>query len=347
MTSAFASSNQSANCAISVVIPTYNRAHCISSAVESVLAQTFQDFEIIVVDDGSTDNTSEVMAKFGPRVQYTVCPHRGKSATLNAGLVLARGRWLAVLDSDDEWLPRKLEHQMEALRRYPHCGLCFTDVVLKGRPSGAASVFEESEKRFPEKYGCIDRPVDYVLRPPHDIFIQASLIRRDLLDRIGQFNERLVAEDTDIIFRLALEASFAYVNEPLVVVDRTPNRSSIMELIKGSPEVDLNYRQALYEGWLKMEHRLDPGTLKRIRFKLAGVHSGWANWHMAGGRWREALAELKTANEIDASWKTSLKIFCLGICPPVVARVVRWREHAERLRWSGELKRRKAGVTRS
>lgn len=96
---------------VSVVIPTYNRAHLVGRAIQSVLNQTYQDFEIIVVDDGSTDNTEEVVKSFNdPRIRYIRHDqNRGGSAARNTGIKMARGEYIAFQDSDDEWLPEKLE----------------------------------------------------------------------------------------------------------------------------------------------------------------------------------------------------------------------------------------------
>ena len=106
---------------VSVIIPTYNRAHLIRQALESALAQTCRDFEIIVADDGSTDHTAEVVAQFGSAVTYIPLPHRDQpAATRNGGLRVARGEFVAFLDSDDLFFPNKLALQIAALEAHPH-----------------------------------------------------------------------------------------------------------------------------------------------------------------------------------------------------------------------------------
>ena len=114
---------------VSVVIPTYNRAHLIGETIESVLAQTYQPVEIIVVDDGSRDNTREVVERYGAAVRYIHQSNAGVSAARNAGFVAARGEFVALLDSDDLWLPWKLEAQVSVLRRYPEVGMVWTDMT--------------------------------------------------------------------------------------------------------------------------------------------------------------------------------------------------------------------------
>jgi len=129
---------------VSVIIPTYNRKLCLFQAVDSVLAQTVPVEEIIVVDDGSTDGTFEaVCARYGALVKAIRQDNSGASAARNRGLREARGEWIALLDSDDVWLPMKIERQLEALARFGgKSGLCFTDNIFIGDPNMTRSVFE-------------------------------------------------------------------------------------------------------------------------------------------------------------------------------------------------------------
>ncbi|MGB7730546.1 MAG: glycosyltransferase family A protein, partial [Candidatus Acidiferrum sp.] len=109
---------------VSVIIPTYERAEKVQRAIESVLGQTVTDFEVIVVDDGSSDGTGNVLAeKFGDRIRYYAQTNQGVSVTRNRGVQEARGEWVAFLDSDDLWEKDKLESQLDALERItPQCG---------------------------------------------------------------------------------------------------------------------------------------------------------------------------------------------------------------------------------
>lgn len=114
---------------ISVLIPTYNAARFLGKALDSVFSQTYQNFEVIIVDDGSTDDTGHVVAKY-PQVRYRQCPHRGISATRNECLTMATGEWLAFLDADDLWHPEKLQKQMSYLEAHPSCQILFTEVQV-------------------------------------------------------------------------------------------------------------------------------------------------------------------------------------------------------------------------
>ena len=127
---------------VSVVIPTYNRAAKVQDAIESVLAQTFSDLEVIVVDDGSSDDTGKVLSEaFGDRIRYYAQANQGASVARNKGIAEARGEWIAFLDSDDLWEKDKLEWQFKALERFgPQCGGCYTDVRFFNHPGNTDHV---------------------------------------------------------------------------------------------------------------------------------------------------------------------------------------------------------------
>ena len=120
---------------VSVIIPTYNRGSLVTAAIDSVLAQTFTDFELIVIDDGSTDDTLTRLGPYMNRILYFHQANLGASAAQNAGLREARGQWVAILASDDVWLPEKLERQLESIGRLGKgFGVCFTDCQICGEP---------------------------------------------------------------------------------------------------------------------------------------------------------------------------------------------------------------------
>ena len=115
---------------VSVVIPTYNRADLVVQAVESVLDQTYRNFELIVVDDGSPDATEARLAPYRDRLVYSRQPNRGVNAARNFGISMARGRYIALLDDDDLWLPSKLDEQVRVLDRHPDAGFVFSDFYI-------------------------------------------------------------------------------------------------------------------------------------------------------------------------------------------------------------------------
>ncbi|HSV96405.1 MAG TPA: glycosyltransferase [Spirochaetota bacterium] len=192
----------------SVIIPVYNRPVPLRRAIESVLAQSFRDYEIIVVDDGSTDHTGTAARSF-PAVRYFRQERRGVSAARNRGAAESRARYLAFLDSDDEWLPGKLGAQREFIERNPLVRIHQTDETWIRR---GIRVNPMKKHRKPE--GDIFIPsLDLCLVSP-----SAVAIERSLFDRVGGFDERLeVCEDYDLWLRIALDERVGLVDRKLVV----------------------------------------------------------------------------------------------------------------------------------
>jgi glycosyltransferase involved in cell wall biosynthesis len=195
---------------VSVIIPTHNRAAWLAEAVGSVLAQTYQDFELLVVDDGSTDGTAEVLAGLAGQITCLRHPHRrGVSAARNTGIAAARGEWLAFLDSDDLWLPEKLARQLDFIRTHPGLRLCQTEEiwVRRGvRVNPPRSCRKVGGRIFlPSLERCLVSP-------------SAVVLHRSLIDEHGGFDESLpAAEDYDLWLRLAWRYQVGLVPQALVV----------------------------------------------------------------------------------------------------------------------------------
>jgi len=202
---------------ISVVIPTYNYAGYLPAAIESVLSQERLPDEIIVVDDGSTDNTREVVAPYEPRVRYFYQKNAGLSAARNTGTRLASGDWVAYLDSDDLWKPGKLRDQEKAVNEVPGAVLAYTGVVFLN-PDG--SISDGGPAVPPER-------VWPALRARNMITASSSMARREAVLEAGGFNEALRScEDWDMWVRLKPWGAFVAAPERLAVVRLTPQSMS-------------------------------------------------------------------------------------------------------------------------
>jgi len=201
---------------VSVIIPTWNRAATIVDAVKSVLAQTYTHLEVIVVDSGSTDNTCELLKPFvdGKTVRLIKSEHWGAAAARNVGLAHAKGELIGFCDSDDMWLPKKLELQVALMERHPEIGLAYTDgMVVRG--------------------ARIETPSYFSQRPPHrgmvfhDLLEQnfipnvSVVVKKRCLNEIGGFDERVsTSEDYALWLRFCHRFQVGYVNEVLVKVHR-------------------------------------------------------------------------------------------------------------------------------
>ena len=194
---------------ISVIIPTHNRAHTLRRALDSVYAQTLPPWEVIVVDDGSTDGTKALVGSEFPQCRFLSQRNRGVSRARNRGIEAADGDWLAFLDSDDAWLPEKLAKQTETLREQAERPVCHTDEIWirNGRRVNPMHKHKKSGGRIFSR--CLPRCV---------ISPSSVVIRRSLFDEVGMFDECLPAcEDYDLWLRICARHPVAFVDTPLLL----------------------------------------------------------------------------------------------------------------------------------
>ena len=195
---------------ISVVIPTYNKSQYLKEAIKGVLNQTYKEIEVIAVDDGSTDNTKEVVKSFNdPRVIYFFQENKRPAAARNSGLRKTKGKYIAFLDSDDLWLKEKLKRQIDFMEKNSEIGLLGT------------ACYEMTEKRkivgkkiFPIKNKILQK--DLIKYNP---FIQSSvMIKKEVFDKVGLYDEKFrESEDYDLWLRIAESYKIANLAEPLVM----------------------------------------------------------------------------------------------------------------------------------
>ena len=199
---------------VSVVIPAYNRARFLPECLESVLGQTFRDFEILVIDDGSTDNTPEVVAAYCPPVRYVCQENQGMIAAYNKGIELARGEYIAILDSDDVLLEDALRLRVDIMDRYPEVGFSY----------GQAHIIDEESRMLRLRRRRSKGP--FVWQGKEEIgrlllgnYIPCStvMIRRSCFEVVGLFDStfRQGSEDFDMWLRLAKRYDVAYIDKPL------------------------------------------------------------------------------------------------------------------------------------
>lgn len=195
---------------ISVIIPTYNRAHTLRRAINSVLKQSFRDFELLVVDDGSTDETAKLIGECNDtRLSYCYQENRGVSAARNSGIEKARGEWLCFLDSDDEWKERKLEKQVAFHDRYPDILISQTEEIWIRNGKHA-----NPRKKHEKERGMIyEKSLPLCLISPSSVMIHQSVF-----ETIGLFNENYPAcEDYELWLRLTCRYAVGLVTNKLII----------------------------------------------------------------------------------------------------------------------------------
>jgi glycosyltransferase involved in cell wall biosynthesis len=194
-----------------VVIATYNRSRLLKETIESVLKQTFQDFELIVVDDGSTDDTEKVLKSYGDRLRFLRQENRGPSAARNLGISFARASWISIQDSDDICAPSHLETLYRFVEKNPDVGMVFANgaYVDDPGPKGKTIIPREKSKRMAE------RGVELTdLFRTSIVRLQAALLSKEALLSIGGLDETLrICMDLDLGFRLLMRFPVAYLDE--------------------------------------------------------------------------------------------------------------------------------------
>ena len=194
---------------VSVIIPTYNRKEVLPRALNSVLSQEDTAFEVLVIDDGSTDKTDRLIAEKYPQVSYFYQSNQGPAAARNRGLERARGKWIAFLDSDDEWMPGKLSAQLAFFEQHPNERIAQTEEiwVRNGR--------RVNPMKKHRKYGGLifEKCLPLCIVSP-----SAVMIHREIFDAVGLFDESLPAcEDYDLWLRIAARFPVGFIEKPYLI----------------------------------------------------------------------------------------------------------------------------------
>jgi len=223
---------------VSVLIPTYNRAYIIREAIESALAQTFSDFEIVIVDDGSTDNTKGLIESLGSeKIRYTRHEENlGCSAACNTAVANAQGEFVAFLDSDDCWKPDYLYRQVDFLTRHPEVDAAFSDVEIVSATGKLPSLIALM-KRFPKLLVCNSRAEEYVL-DQRELYLclleevpikpTALVVKKEMFSKAGNFDQSWPSgTDWDLFLRFSRIGRFGYINRALAIQRRTSDATHL------------------------------------------------------------------------------------------------------------------------
>ena len=216
---------------VSVIIPVWNAMDTAPRAIASVFAQTYTDYEVIVVDDGSTDDTPAMLARFGDRIRVIRQSNSGASKARNTGVSASSGEYLAFLDDDDEWMADKLALSVPVLEQEPECALVYTrglKVDLKGRQIGTLDG---------QAQGSASPTMKQLLERPWNVVPSQFMVRRDVFERCGGFHERLSGvEDRYFLLQAREHGYFHCVADPLL---RKTSRPLYPTVLRREPQYDL------------------------------------------------------------------------------------------------------------
>ena len=325
---------------VSVIIPAHNSAAFIADAIDAVRAQTFREYEIIAVDDGSTDRTQDVLRRF-PEVRSARQPNRGAAAARNAGIGLARGEFVAFLDADDLWLPDKLARQLDFIAAHPEVGLLFADAAeWRGDTVEKPSIL--STMAFGADASS-QTPIDDVFRKLLiENFIPTStvLVRRSCFAAAGLFDVSLPnVEDREMWLRLAAAVPVACV--PQVLARKRSHDANISTRVEHA----LRSRIRVWQQCRRRFPGLAPASLyDRL---LAGTYQQLGYMHLARGEGRNAR-RCAVASGTHAArclvarsslspyrWRLSFALLALSFLRPGVVQAVWQARNAHRSRTTG------------
>jgi glycosyltransferase involved in cell wall biosynthesis len=296
---------------VSVIIPTYNRARLVGTAIESALAQDYPQIEVLVIDDGSSDGTREMMARaYGgnPKVRYLPKTNGGVSSARNLGIRESRGEFVALLDADDTWLPGKLALQIECLRRFPKAGMVWTDMAAVDaerrilherylrRMYSAYEFYPTARQLFADglqeaRIGEIEAYCGNIFSPMvlgNLVHTSTVLLRRERLNKVGFFNESYrTGEDYPFHLNTCKEGPVAYVDAATIrySVGLPDALTSPDKLI----QISLNFIST-FERTLSLERDRISLPPALIRTQLANAYAWAGQEHLAGGLAGEARA---------------------------------------------------------
>jgi glycosyltransferase involved in cell wall biosynthesis len=279
---------------VSVILPAFNRAWSLKSAIDSILAQDDANLEAIVVDDGSTDQTPALLSAYGDQIRVIHQPNRGVSAARNAGIRAAAGNLIALLDSDDSWLPGKIKAQVDFFAAHPDAFICQTEETWIRN-----GVRVNPRRRHKKHRGMIfERSLPLCLISP-----SAVMLRRELLDEVGLFDERLPAcEDYDLWLRITWKYPVYLIDEPLIV-----KHGGHADQLSAMPQLDRYRIQAivkiLRQGVLSADQTA--AALKVLAQKCAV--------YAAGCRKRGRLSEADDYDQLPNRWQKDTNDILNGI----------------------------------
>ena len=285
------------NILIGVVIPTYNREKTIGRAIESVLSQTHLPDEIIVIDDGSEDNTRKVVESYGKMVRYVFQANKGVSAARNRGVSEANTKWIAFLDSDDYWLPHHLSTLVSAIKdTNGRASLYFTD-TMRSLEKGADSLWFLCQFQVRGPFHFQDEASEWAFMRVQPMMLQSSVIRKEAYRKTGGLPEKMLTrEDTFLFYKLALHYPVCAVSGCGTIMT-TDGTQRLTRIYDGYHLTYLRSTVLLYRLLLASEKRIQKKYQILLRNSLSDSYFGLGRYY-----WRRNDLFMVLKNIVAAAW---------------------------------------------
>ena len=295
----------SSNPLFSVVIPTYNRAAKVVRAIESVLTQTFRDYDLWVIDDGSTDQTSQILAPYLDRIQYRLIPNGGTARARNHGIQQSGGSYIAFLDSDDRWLPTKLEAFARSIQTKPESGLFYSSIEV---------INEAGEKLRVNRSRAVRGSAYHSLLMGNILAASTAVVRRGCLEKIGLFDPNMShCEDWDLWLRIARAYPITFVPGALTIFETAA---------AGNKTANTQAWLEDHDRVIDKAFRLDPGLSPQVRQTvLAHMSVVKGRICLEAGDDRQALAWFNQA-AAERPTLLSAQVFRLLCAAPALRQVL-------------------------
>jgi len=285
---------------VSVVIPTYNFGRYLPEAIESILQQTYRDFEIIVIDDGSTDDTKNIIQKYLPSVRYVRQENGGPSKARNTGIMMSKGKYIAFLDADDIWLPTKLEKQIAHFQRNPECYFVFTE-----------NCSFDDNGIYLEKMGKQEKLMKGNLL--ENIFLKSSvatptvMVKSEVFESVGLFDESLrVAQDDNMWLRIVGSFKAGLLDEVLVKVRRSRKKEEFCIWV-------IKHLQLIEEKYPNLKSQLR----RAIPYKYSLAYLDWGYYYFEKMELERARALFKQALQYNKLNLRALLYWLAALLPPL------------------------------
>jgi len=291
---------------VSVVIPIFTRSHYLGEAIQSVLDQTFQDFEIIVVDNGLMDNMRQIVDNFNDsRLRYVYRENTGASAAQNIGFKIAHGDYITGLSKDDLYLPQNLETKVKLLDSHPDIAAVCSDAYIFNHHTGAiiSRLWHDPKGPKPgfDPARAARQPVKEILTKGYFIMVQTAMLRRQVFDEVGYLYEALPNhEDWEMFLRVVQRFSIETIDTPLVKIRR--NRSNLFHKEKLHQGTAAATREVIRSGLLSREE------IKLLKNKMLPQYLSYGREALLGGREAAARKAFLAGIQLDP-WKIKIYVY--------------------------------------
>jgi len=291
---------------IGIIIPTFNRASIVSESIESVLAQSHAAREIIVVDDGSTDDTSAALARYGNRIRVIRQPHAGTSEARNNGIRAATSTWIAFLDDDDTFTPDRLEHAAKAIQCHPDVNVHMSNLAIVTDSSKEDDLFKVRHLHATEIMR-VPRPIAWCLQGC--AFVQTLVIQRKALLDTGLFRE-MFYEDLDFVLRLCSNVPWTVDHHPSVRLSRRTRQTlNLSAFWQSRPIENFETLVNIFRSF-RDTAQLNPTEKKLVDNSMAANLYELGRVYYLDGQVERALACFKECADTAPRFKTRLKSWC-------------------------------------